>query len=86
MPVALDSDEIGAKIIDGKELARSVRREIRRQVRETEIYPLALQWSKLGTSPASTVYVQQQGEGLSVCWFSFGGASNAGGDTAGSGN
>ena len=59
MPVALDSDEIGAKIIDGKQLARSVRRKIRRQVRKIKFTP-GLAVVQVGDDPASTVYVSNK--------------------------
>ena len=59
MSVALDPDEIGAKIIDGKELARSVRREIRRQVKRLKFTP-GLAVVQVGDDPASTVYVSNK--------------------------
>ncbi len=59
MPVALDLDEIGAKIIDGKQLARSVRREIRRQVKKLKFRP-GLAVVQVGDDPASTVYVSNK--------------------------
>lgn len=59
MPVALDSDEIGAKIIDGKELARSIRRELRRQVKKLKFTP-GLAVVQVGDDPASTVYVSNK--------------------------
>lgn len=59
MPVALDPDDIGAKIIDGKELARSIRREIRRQVRKLKFTP-GLAVVQVGDDPASTVYVSNK--------------------------
>ena len=59
MSVALDPDEIGAKIIDGKELARSVRREIRRQVKRLKFRP-GLAVVQVGDDPASTVYVSNK--------------------------
>ena len=59
MPVALDPDEIGAEIIDGKELARSVRREIRRQVKKLKFTP-GLAVVQVGDDPASTVYVSNK--------------------------
>ena len=85
MPVALDPDEIGAKIIDGKELAKSVRRKIRRQVKKLTFTPWPCGSPSWRRSRFDRLR-QQQGEGLSVCWLSFGGTSNAGGDTAGSGH
>ena len=59
MPVALKPDEIGAKIIDGKQLARLIRREIRRQVRKLEFVP-GLAVVQVGDDPASTVYVSNK--------------------------
>lgn len=59
MPIALDPDDIGAKIIDGKELARSIRREIRRQVRKLKFTP-GLAVVQVGDDPASTVYVSNK--------------------------
>ena len=59
MPVALDPDEIGAKIIDGKQFARSVRREIRRQVKKLKFTP-GLAVVQVGDDPASTVYVSNK--------------------------
>ncbi len=59
MPVALDPDDIGAKIIDGKGLARSIRREIRRQVRKLKFTP-GLAVVQVGDDPASTVYVSNK--------------------------
>ena len=59
MPVALDPDHIGAKIIDGKGLARSIRREIRRQVRKLKFTP-GLAVVQVGDDPASTVYVSNK--------------------------
>lgn len=59
MPVALDPDDIGAKIIDGKELARLIRREIRRQVRRLKFIP-GLAVVQVGDDPASTVYVSNK--------------------------
>lgn len=59
MPVALDPDEIGSKIIDGKQLARSVRREIRRQVKKLKFTP-GLAVVQVGDDPASTVYVSNK--------------------------
>ena len=59
MPVALDSDEIGAKIIDGKELARSIRRELRRQVKKLKFTP-GLAVVQVGDDLASTVYVSNK--------------------------
>ena len=59
MPVALDPDEIGAKIIDGKQLARSVRREIRRQVKKLKFTP-GLAVVQVGDDAASTVYVSNK--------------------------
>ena len=59
MPVALDPDEIGAKIIDGKQIARSVRREIRRQVKKLKFTP-GLAVVQVGDDPASTVYVSNK--------------------------
>ena len=59
MPVALDPDDIGAKIIDGKELARLIRREIRRQVRKLKFTP-GLAVVQVGDDPASTVYVSNK--------------------------
>ena len=59
MPVALEPDEIGAKIIDGKQLARSVRREIRRQVKKLKFTP-GLAVVQVGDDPASTVYVSNK--------------------------
>ena len=59
MPDALDPDEIGAKIIDGKQLARSVRREIRRQVKKLKFRP-GLAVVQVGDDPASTVYVSNK--------------------------
>ena len=59
MPVALDPDDIGAKIIDGKELARSIRRDIRRQVRKLKFTP-GLAVVQVGDDPASTVYVSNK--------------------------
>lgn len=59
MPVALDPDDIGAKIIDGKKLARSIRREIRRQVRKLKFTP-GLAVVQVGDDPASTVYVSNK--------------------------
>ena len=59
MPVALDPDDIGAKIIDGKGLARSIRREIRRQVRKLKFTP-GLAVVQVGEDPASTVYVSNK--------------------------
>ena len=59
MPVALDPDEIGSKIIDGKQLARSVRREIRRQVKKLKFRP-GLAVVQVGDDPASTVYVSNK--------------------------
>ena len=59
MPVALDSDEIGAKIIDGKELARSIRRELRHQVKKLKFTP-GLAVVQVGDDPASTVYVSNK--------------------------
>ena len=59
MPVALDPDDIGAKIIDGKELARSIRRDIRRQVRKLKFTP-GLAVVQVGEDPASTVYVSNK--------------------------
>jgi len=59
LPVALDPDEIGSKIIDGKQLARSVRREIRRQVKKLKFRP-GLAVVQVGDDPASTVYVSNK--------------------------
>ena len=59
MPVALDPDEIGAKTIDGKQLARSVRREIRRRVKKLKFTP-GLAVVQVGDDPASTVYVSNK--------------------------
>ena len=59
MPVALDPDEIGAKIIDGKQLARSVRREIRHQAKKLKFTP-GLAVVQVGDDPASTVYVNNK--------------------------
>ena len=59
MPVALDPEGIGAKIIDGKQLARSVRREIRRQVKKLKFTP-GLAVVQVGDDPASTVYVSNK--------------------------
>ena len=59
MPVALEPDEIGAKIIDGKQLARSIRREIRRQVKKLKFTP-GLAVVQVGDDPASTVYVSNK--------------------------
>ena len=59
MPDALDPDEIGAKIIDGKELARSVRRKIRRRVKKLKFRP-GLAVVQVGDDPASTVYVSNK--------------------------
>ena len=59
MPDALDPDEIGAKIIDGKQLARSDRREIRRQVKKLKFRP-GLAVVQVGDDPASTVYVSNK--------------------------
>lgn len=59
MPVALDPDEIGSKIIDGKQLAGSVRREIRRQVKKLKFTP-GLAVVQVGDDPASTVYVSNK--------------------------
>ena len=59
MPVALDPDEIGAKIIDGKEFARLIRREIRRQVKKLRFIP-GLAVVQVGEDPASTVYVSNK--------------------------
>ena len=59
MPVALDPDDIGAKIIDGKKLARSIRRDIRRQVRKLKFTP-GLAVVQVGEDPASTVYVSNK--------------------------
>ena len=59
MPVALDPDDIGAKIIDGKELARSIRRDIRHQVRKLKFTP-GLAVVQVGDDPASTVYVSNK--------------------------
>ena len=59
MSVALDPDEIGAKIIDGKELARSIRRKIRRQVKKLKFTP-GLAVVQVGDDPASTVYVSNK--------------------------
>ena len=85
MPIALEPDEIGAKIIDGKQHARLIRREIRRQVRKLKFTP-GLAVVQVGNDPASTSLRQQQGEGLSVCPLSFRGASHAGRNTASSGH
>ena len=85
MPAALEPDEIGAKIIDGKQLARSVRREIRRQVKKLKFTP-GLAVVQVGDDPRLDCLRQQQGERLSVRWLSFRSASDAGGDTASSGN
>ncbi len=59
MPIALGPDDIGAKIIDGKELARLIRREIRRQVRKLKFTP-GLAVVQVGDDPASTVYVSNK--------------------------
>lgn len=59
MPVDLDPDDIGAKIIDGKGLARSIRRDIRRQVRKLKFTP-GLAVVQVGEDPASTVYVSNK--------------------------
>ena len=59
MPVALEPDKIGAKIIDGKQLARSIRRDIRRQVRKLKFTP-GLAVVQVGDDPASTVYVNNK--------------------------
>ena len=59
MPVALDPDKIGTKIIDGKQHARSVRREIRRQVKKLKFRP-GLAVVQVGDDPASTVYVSNK--------------------------
>ncbi len=59
MPIALDPDEIGAKIIDGKQHARLIRREIRRQVRKLKFSP-GLAVVQVGNDPASTVYVSNK--------------------------
>ncbi len=59
MPVALGHDEIGTKIIDGKEHARLIRREIRRQVRKLKFTP-GLAVVQVGDDPASTVYVSNK--------------------------
>ncbi|RKU14084.1 bifunctional methylenetetrahydrofolate dehydrogenase/methenyltetrahydrofolate cyclohydrolase FolD [Candidatus Poribacteria bacterium] len=50
---------MGAKIIDGKELARSVRRKIRRQVKKLKFTP-GLAVVQVGDDPASTVYVSNK--------------------------
>ena len=59
MSVALKSEEIGAKIIDGKELAKLIRREIRRQVKKLKFAP-GLAVVQVGDDPASTVYVSNK--------------------------
>ena len=59
MPVALKPDEIGATIIDGKQFARLIRREIRRQVRKLKFTP-GLAVVQVGDDPASTVYVSNK--------------------------
>jgi methylenetetrahydrofolate dehydrogenase (NADP+)/methenyltetrahydrofolate cyclohydrolase len=59
LPVDLDPEDIGAKIIDGKELARSIRRDIRRQVRKLKFTP-GLAVVQVGEDPASTVYVSNK--------------------------
>ena len=59
MSVALVPDKIGAKIIDGKELAKSIRREIRRKVRKLKFTP-GLAVVQVGDDPASTVYVSNK--------------------------
>ncbi|MCZ6676838.1 MAG: bifunctional 5,10-methylene-tetrahydrofolate dehydrogenase/5,10-methylene-tetrahydrofolate cyclohydrolase, partial [Candidatus Poribacteria bacterium] len=48
---------MSAEIIDGKELARSIRREIRRQVRKLKFTP-GLAVVQVGDDPASTTYVR----------------------------
>ena len=59
MSVALKPEEIGAKIIDGKELAKLIRREIRRQVKKLKFTP-GLAVVQVGDDPASTVYVSNK--------------------------
>ena len=59
MSVASKPNEIGAKIIDGKQFARSVRREIRRQVKKLNFIP-GLAVVQVGDDPASTVYVSNK--------------------------
>ena len=59
MPVALKPDEIGATIIDGKEFAKLIRREIRHQVRTLKFTP-GLAVVQVGDDPASTVYVSNK--------------------------
>ena len=59
MSVALKPDEIETKIIDGKELARSIRRGIRRQVKKLKFTP-GLAVVQVGDDPASTVYVSNK--------------------------
>ena len=59
MSVALKPEEIGAKIIDGKELAKLIRREIRRQVKKLKFAP-GLAVVQVGDDPASTVYVSNK--------------------------
>ena len=48
-----------AEIIDGKQLARSIRREIRRQVKKLKFTP-GLAVVQVGDDPASTVYVSNK--------------------------
>ena len=59
MSVVLKSEEIGPKIIDGKELAKLIRREIRRQVKKLKFAP-GLAVVQVGDDPASTVYVSNK--------------------------
>lgn len=59
MSVTLAPEKIGAKIIDGKALAKSIRREIRRKVRKLKFTP-GLAVVQVGDDPASTVYVSNK--------------------------
>ncbi len=59
MSIALEPDETGAKIIDGKQLARSIRREVRRQAKKLKFIP-GLAVVQVGDDPASTVYVSNK--------------------------
>ena len=59
MSVALKPDKIGAIIIDGRQFAKLIRREIRRQVRKLKFTP-GLAVVQVGDDPASTVYVSNK--------------------------
>ena len=50
-----------AEVIDGQQIARSIRREVRRKVRKLKFTP-GLAVVQVGHDPASTIYVNRKQE------------------------